>query len=371
MSVVHVGIDARLISGQLAGIGYYTYQLYKYLRRSGKFKITLYDDDYFAAGSDFAHLSNRGMRKIAYILWLNTRFPGQLKKDEVDLIHSPNFIPPLWKGPTAVVTFHDMGFLRYPNTHHELYAALFPSLVNRTVDRARIIVTPSDSSRKEICYYYPRAKNKIRVVHLAASEEFRRLDNDGFLDSVRQKYNLPQEIILCVGTLEPRKNLERLFTAFGIYFQRRPHSDLKLVLCGKKWIKHEKFLQALHVSGVADKVIITGYVPQDELAAIYNCAMALAFPSYYEGFGIPAVEAMNCGLPVIASNVFSLPEILGDAALYFDPFDPMDIADSIEKIVDNPDERWRLREIGLNRAKKFSWEKTAKEMEDVYTEALN
>ncbi|NQS97043.1 MAG: glycosyltransferase family 4 protein [candidate division Zixibacteria bacterium] len=367
---LHVGIDARLISGQLAGIGHYTYLLYKYLRESGQHKITLYDDDYFTGGGDFSRLRGRGLRKILYILWLNTRFPAQLKRDEVDLIHAPNFIPPLWGKPPSVATFMDLGFLRYPHTHHSLYAAAFPSLVNRAVDKARLIAVPSKSTRDEIIHFYPRARNKIRVVYLAAEEAFKVLNDSALLDSVRAKHKLPERFILCVGTMEPRKNLERFFNAFGMYLGRNPGSELRLVLCGKSWVRHGRFLEALRASGIGERVIIAGYVAQDELAAIYNCALALAFPTFYEGFGIPAVEAMQCGLPVISSEAFSLPEVLGGAAIYFNPFDPEAMASAIEKITESDEERTRLREAGLERAKMFSWEKTAKEMEDVYTEAL-
>lgn len=368
---MHVGIDARLISVQLAGIGQYAYLLYKYLRESGRYRITLYNDDYFTGGWNFSHLRSRALRKISYIVWLNTRFTAQLKQDGVDLIHAPNFIPPLWGKPPSVATFMDLGFLRYPHTHHSLYAAMFPSLVNRAVDKARLIIAPSNSSSDEIIHFFPRAKNKIRVVYLAAAKGFKVLDDSAILDSVREKYKLPEKFILCVGTLEPRKNLDRFFKAFSLYLQRRPSSDLKLVLCGKSWVRHRKFLEELSSSGIGERVIIAGYVAQDELTAIYNCALALAFPSFYEGFGIPAVEAMQCGLPVISSNAYSLPEVLGEAAIYFNPFKPEEMASAIEIIADNSEERIRLREAGLQRANMFSWKKTAKDMEDIYAEALD
>jgi glycosyltransferase involved in cell wall biosynthesis len=209
------------------------------------------------------------------------------------------------------------------------------------------------------------------VIYEAAGGNFKVINDAEYLQNIRTKFHLPEHFLLCVGTLEPRKNLERFFTAFNLFINKYPRSDLKLVLCGKTWLRHRDFLRSLQTSGIAHKVLMLGYVTGEDLAGIYNCALALAFPSYYEGFGLPAVEAMQCGLPVIASNAFSLPEILQDAALYFDPFDIDEMALAIELISSDPDEREHLRERGLLRAKFFSWEKTAKETEEIYYEALD
>jgi len=368
---VHIGIDVRLITDKMSGIGAYAFNLFRYLQRATELKVTFYDDDHFAEVKDFDRFSRRGWRKMAYIYWLNSRFPKILLEEGVDLLHSPNFVPPLWKGPPSVVTFHDMGFLRYPHTHHGWYAALFPSLVNAAVQRARRIITPSHSSRNEIIHFYPRAKNKIRVIYEAAAENFRLIDNQVELEQLRVKYNLPHRFILCVGTLEPRKNLHRFIGAFKIWREKNVQPEVKLVLCGKSWIRHQKFLQFLHSSGAEADIILTGYVPADEIAGIYNLAQALAFPSYYEGFGLPAVEAMNCGLPVMASNAFSLPEVLGEAAVYFDPFSQQDMIQAMNLVLNNRDQQIRLKELGLQRGKMFSWQKTAQMTEEVYLEALN
>ena len=174
-----------------------------------------------------------------------------------------------------------------------------------------------------------------------------------------------------MGTLEPRKNLHRFIGAFKIWREKNVQPEVKLVLCGKSWIRHQKFLQFLHSSGAEADIILTGYVPADEIAGIYNLAQALAFPSYYEGFGLPAVEAMNCGLPVMASNAFSLPEVLGEAAVYFDPFSQQDMIQAMNLVLNNRDQQIRLKELGLQRGKMFSWQKTAQMTEEVYLEALN
>lgn len=365
-----IGIDARLFSDKIAGIGHYTNSLYQHLTKIKGIETVLYSDQRFSGMRDPARIKSRGLRKISYIIWLNTEFPRILREDAIDIVHAPNFVPPFRGNTPSVATFHDLGFLRYPETHHGLYAALFPSLVNRAVDKARLIITPSKSSRDEIIYYYPRAKAKIRVIYEAASEVFKKIVDTSVLDEVRRKFRLPEKFILCVGTLEPRKNLEIFFIAFKRFLEYAPNSDLRLVLCGKSWIRHREFLKELSNSGIADRVLMTGYVEQNDLVGIYNCALALAFPSYYEGFGIPAVEAMKCGLPVIASDAFSLPEVLGEAALYFDPFDIEEMTQSIQIISSDPAKRGELSELGSRRAQMFSWDETARQTLEVYREAL-
>lgn len=365
-----IGIDARLFSEEIAGIGHYIHHLHRHLSRLEGVEVVLYSDRHFSADKDFARFHSRGLRKIAYLHWLNTRFPKVLKEDGVELIHAPNFVPPFRTDVASVATFHDLGFLRYPKTHHGLYAALFPSFVNRAVNEARLIITPSESSCDEALHFYPRAKDKIRVVYEAAAEVFKVIEDENLLNQVRRKFNLPDRFLLCVGTLEPRKNLERFFIAFKQFLARCPESDLKLVLCGKSWIRHQAFLRDLNNSGVKDRVTMTGYVQQDELVGIYNCALALAFPSYYEGFGIPAVEAMKCALPVLASGAYSLPEVLGEAAVYFDPFDIDEMTEAVRVIDLDSDLRNELRQKGLERAEKFSWDETARQTLEVYREAL-
>lgn len=376
----HIGIEGRLQSQRMAGIGQYTFNLYNQLKDSRRLKVSLFDDEYFmredtrgimGMNDKLTNIGGRGARKIAYIIWLNTIFPGILKRQKVDLTHAVNFVPQLTGGTPAVATFHDTGYLRYPHTHHGMYAAVFPSFANAAVYKSRLIIVPSRSSRDEMLFYYPQAKDKVRVVHLAASEEFRIISDSALLKSVVKMYSLPEKFILCVGTLEPRKNLERFIGAFKRYIDRNSSSDLHLVLCGQSWVRHQKFLSGLRESGIAERVVLTGYVKSEELAAIYNLALALGFPSFYEGFGIPAVEAMQSGLPVLASNAFSLPEVLGDAALYFDPFDNEGMTKAIDKIAKDAELRIHLREAGLERARSFSWKKTAEATEEVYLEALN
>ena len=368
---MHIGIDARIITHQMAGIGNYTYSLCRELQKSDRLKVTLFDDEFFADHRNFSQLSSRGLRKILYTVWLNTRFPSILKENRIDLVHAPNFVPPLYSGPPAVATFHDVGYLRYPHTHHGLYAALFPGFANAAVEKSRRIIVPSKSTRDEMIHFYPRCKDKLRVVYMAAREEFRKIDDQDFLNLIAKKYSLPEKFLLCVGTLEPRKNLERFFLAFRRYYDRHPDSGLHLVLSGKTWVRHRKFLESLKKSGLEHRIVLTGYIPQEEIAAVYNLALALAFPSYYEGFGIPAVEAMRCGLPVISSNAFSLPEILQDAAVYFDPFDIGQMTAAVSRISEDAELRDELTRTGLKRAEDFSWENTAGQTEEIYREALN
>jgi len=368
--MLHIGFDVRLITDKMSGIGGYAYNLYRHLRESANLQVTFFDDDYFG-GSDFCRIPSRGRRKIAYMIWLNAKFPRILREAGVEVLHSPNFVPPFWGKIPAVVTFHDVGYLRYPHTHQGIYAAVFPSFANAAAEKAKIIIAPSESTRREILHFYPRVKSKVRVIYEGANENFRVIEDNTELNHLREKYRLPERFILCVGTLEPRKNLERFIAAYRIWIEKNPGQKVKLILCGKSWVRHKSFLDFLQNSGVKDKIVLTGYVPSEEIAGIYNLAEALGFPSYYEGFGLPAVEAMNCGLPVIASNVYSLPEVLGEAAAYFDPFSTDEMVKALDLVLKNAEERQRLRELGLQRAKLFSWKKAAEMTEQVYFEAAD
>jgi glycosyltransferase involved in cell wall biosynthesis len=232
-----------------------------------------------------------------------------------------------------------------------------------------MIIAVSENTKKDILNFFPfLEEKKIRVIYEAADDHFTVIQDEKILAGCRQQYHLPPEFILCVGTLEPRKNLVTLLNAFSNVSQKK---DIPLVITGKKGWKYKEIFKTFSNLRLEKKVFFTGYVYQEDLPALYNLATVFVYPSIYEGFGLPPLEAMQCGCPVITSNVSSLPEIVGDAAIKVNPFSVKALEEAIYKLVSNPELRKDYIHTGLKQAEKFSWDKCAQETFQVYQEVLN
>lgn len=296
----------------------------------------------------------------------------------IDLVHYPYFEPffltlPIQKKYKTVVTVHDLTPFVFPD--------FFPSGIKGKIKwnmqrfllrKADRIVTDSECSKKDVMKYTGIKGEKIQVVYLAADESYRKLHDELFMSAVKKKYNLPQTFGLYVGDVTWNKNLPRLIKA-------AIQADISLVMVGKtltnkkydasnKWNQDLRKTQELIDS--CKNIHPLGFIPTEELAAVYNCATFFAMPSLYEGFGLPLLEAMSCGCPVVTSKEGSIPEVVGDAGLYVDAYSEKDIEEGMLKIIHNKALRTGLIKKGFERSKKFSWEKTAARMQDIYTEVL-
>jgi len=242
--------------------------------------------------------------------------------------------------------------------------------VRATARRATQIITVSNYSRDDIVATYGIAPERITVTPEAAAPHFARVTNSNELRRVREGYGIAKEYILSLCSIHPRKNLVRLIEAYTSLRQSRPVGEFpQLVLAGKRaWLDRETIRAAERNAGDRD-IVFTGYVPDQELAALYSSAICFVYPSYFEGFGLPVLEAMQCGVPVIAGNRTSLPEVVGDAGALVDPFDERELATAIARVIDNPDYRAQLCVKGLKRAKFFSWTTTARLTLQVYERA--
>ncbi len=287
--------------------------------------------------------------------WTHLRFAAALWHDRPDVTFVPAHTLPFIFPGRAVVTVHDLGFKHFPEAHPTRQRLYLDWTTRTSAGRARIVLTDSDATARDLSRFYGTPGDKTQVVYPGVNPPSLAPRGKMGIEDVRQKYGLPEHYFLFIGTLQPRKNIARIVSAFQGWKQTHPGSSTGLVLAGGKgWL-----FDPTWVNGVED-VYLPGYIDDAVKAALYSGSLALVFPSLYEGFGFPVIEAMQCGTPVIASNTSSLPELVGDAGLLVDPLDVDAIAAAMSQISD--DERWHkaLCEKGYVQAAKFTWERAGK-----------
>ncbi len=295
----------------------------------------------------------------------------ELRQHPVDVLHVQFTAPPL--APCKVVcTIHDLAFEHLPETFKRRSWMQLRMTVRHTAKRATRIITVSEYSRRDIAKTYGIPAERITVTYEAAPPHFQPVTSEKELQRVKQTYGIEGAYLLSVGSIQPRKNLTRLIASYSRLLAKNAARKLpKLVLVGKRAWLYGETLKAIQDMGLRDSVILTGYVPESDLPALYSGALCFIYPSYFEGFGLPPLEAMKCGAPVIVGDRTSLPEVVGNAAMMVDPFDIDALAFAIEKLIDDSDYRSYLRVQGLERAKKFSWHSTAKQTLEVYKQAAS
>jgi glycosyltransferase involved in cell wall biosynthesis len=290
-----------------------------------------------------------------------------LRKERVDLLHALAFVTPLLSRCPSVVTIYDLSFLLYPESFRRAkrsYLGLFTRLSAR---RARRIIAISESTKRDVVRLLGVPPEKVEVVYCGIDEAFRPLAEDQ-VAAFRSQHGLPERFILFVGTIEPRKNVTRLIEAFADL--RFAICDLRLVIGGAKgWFYQDVFARVEEL-GLQGEVMFPGYIPVSELPLWYNAAELFVYPSLHEGFGLPPLEAMACGTPVVAANTSSLPEVVGEAGLTVDPLDVEGLAEAMRRVLGDDALQQEMRKRGLQRARGFSWTKTAQETVQVYRRAM-
>ena len=283
----------------------------------------------------------------------------------VTLFHAAAHLLPKLTQARSVFTLHDVAYRLYPQYHllqNRLYLTL---MMPRFLARADAVICVSEHTRRDALRYYPRLDPaKIHVIPEGVEPHFRPPAHLAELAPIRAKYGLPERFILYVGTIEPRKNLPTLLEAYAVLRQHLPEVGL-VIVGGKGWL-YESFFQALKRLGLEQHVKLTGYVPEADLPKIIACARVFAYPSEFEGFGLPPLEAMACGVPVACSNASSLPEVVGDAGLLLPPHDGHAWQSALYNLLTDVELRSDLRERGLARARQFTWEETARRTLEVY-----
>jgi len=293
---------------------------------------------------------------------------AELRKNPVDVLHVQFTAPPFCPCP-VVVSIHDLSFEHLPQTFKRRSRTQLRLTVRHSARRAARIISLSEHGRRDIIETYGITAERVSAIPLAAPSHFAPVQDVRELQRVRHNYGIDGDYILSVGSIQPRKNLARLVQAYASLRGNKSADKLpKLVLVGKCGWLYDETLRALEETGVADTVVLTGYVPQEDLPALYSGSLCFVYPSYFEGFGLPPLEAMKCGAPVIVGNKTSLPEVVGDAALAVDPFDVEAIASAMKRVIESPALRDELSIKGQARAKTFDWRETARKTLAIYQE---
>ncbi|MEZ4868703.1 MAG: glycosyltransferase family 1 protein [Caldilineaceae bacterium] len=369
---MRIGIDARLIYHQPAGISRYTWHLLRALAQ-------LDQQDEFIVFQHRKHrpplIEQSNFRRSTLYTPVHHRLeqmllPLELAWHALDLIHSTDFISPLYSPIPAVITVHDLAFLHWPNFLTKDSAAYY-SQIDRAVRHARHIIVPSESTKQDLIGILGVPDKKISVIYEATNPIFAPMPLAEAKAAVQSKFKIAVPYILFVSTIEPRKNVNGLLQAFRHLLDKYNVDDTALVLAGSRgWLYEETMtlVQRLHLE---EQTYFVGRVTDEELQELYVGARCHVHPAHYEGFGLPPLEAMACGTPTIVSNVSSLPEVVGDAALLVDPQDPEELAVAMHRLLQDDVLHAELREKGLKRAQCFSWEMAARSTLEVYRKAVN
>ena len=291
---------------------------------------------------------------------------AELRKHPVDVLHVQFTAPPFCPCP-VVVSIHDLSFEHLPQTFKRRSRTQLRLTVRHSARRAAKILTLSEHTRRDIIETYGIEPTRITAIPLAAPGHFAPVEDYRELQRVRHNYGIDGPYILSVGSIQPRKNLTRLVNAYATLRGKYAQTELpKLVLVGKRAWLYDETLRTLEQTGVSESVVLTGYVPEADLPALYSGALCFVYPSFFEGFGLPPLEAMKCGTPVIVGNKTSLPEVVGDAGVTVDPFDTSSIAAAIESLINDSVLRRELSVKGRKRAETFDWLETARQTLAIY-----
>lgn len=364
---MRIGIDARALGSNGGGDETYIRSVIRALEavdRDNEYTIFL-----DVRGVASAVPSMERMRQIVVAPHnLQVRIPLTLPlavaRAQIDLLHVQYLAPPLCPVP-VVVSVHDIAPERYPQFFTPAAVAQLRIIMPLMVRRAATVLTLSEFSKQDIVRRYCVPPEKVVVAPGAADPMFRPLHDTARLEGVRARYKTSERFILCVGNLQPRKNLRALIAAY-VKLRRAGAISHRLVLVGRRaWLYDDTFAAARD-SGYTDELVFTDYVPDEDLVALYNAADLFVYPSIFEGFGLPPLEAMACGTPVIASNTSAIPETVGDAALTVNPFDIEGLASALAMALTDAELRAQLSTRGVQRAAVFSWENTARTILNVY-----
>lgn len=307
-----------------------------------------------------AHMVSRFLTQMAF---------SQKKRRQFDVYHEPNFVPYRFDGPT-VITVHDLSYIRFPDTHPRVRVDFMTRFMPRALERADMILVDSQFVKQEVVEVFGVLPQKIAVTHLGVSGLFRPMSESETRQSCA-KYGLNhRKYLLTVGTLEPRKNLIQVLRAYQSLPQR-VQKQYPLIIVGMKGWLYATIEQEMAPLIGNGRVRLLGYVSDEELVQIYASATALLYPSIYEGFGLPPLEGMASGVPVITSNQSSIPEVVGDAAIMVDPHDVDALKEAVMMVIEDTEKAGQLRDLGIERAKEFSWERCARDTVAVYKRIAN
>lgn len=373
---MRIGLDGLPLTSPKSGVGHYTYELAHALAAiepANSFELT-YPSTYpgitlIAADDGRQRPANLKIQRVSVGLlgrhWWSIGLPRYIRREQLRLFHGTNYDVPLRRHCATVLTVHDLSQFLYPETHPQRGVKRARRRLPLMTHTADAIIVPTESVRREVFEHLKVSPEKVFAIPEAARASFRTM---GFSETVavRRRLGVRENYLLAVGTIEPRKNLLLLISAFEELARAQPDNDLQLVIAGGHgWLSGPLF-EALEKSPVRKRILLTDYLHDEDLRGLYAACSAFVYPSIYEGFGLPPLEAMACGAPVIASRIPTLVETLDEAAYFFDPQSSEQLVKAIIQVTTNHDLRQRLMSDGLQHAGKFSWERTARSTLEVY-----
>lgn len=369
-----VGINAHLLAGEAgyrrAGIHQYIAQVLRHLPREedepAYTVYTKYESD-FLQQPGITAVSTRvpTESRLFRIVWEQLIWPWQNWRNQIDLLHSMAFVLPLMATKPAIVTIYDLSFLHFPDNFPAAQRFYLTSQTRRSAKKAKRIITISQSAKQDVHQFFNIPLHKIDVVYPGVDSMYCCLPEDE-VAAFKEKRGINGRFILHLGTLQPRKNIPLLLEAFA----QLADPTLKLILVGGKGWMFDAIFERVRSLDLVDRVIFTGYAPDDELPLWYNAADLFVLPSQYEGFGMPIVDAMACGTPVIAANNSSLPEAIGQAGMLFAPNSVADLAERMANVLYNAEISDKMRQLGMEHARTFSWEQAGRETAVIYQKVL-
>lgn len=374
-----IGIDYTPAYEQGAGIGRYVRELVSALAQVDQHRAYRL----FVSGAKQQNLSpipglnfSWAVSRISPLwaarIWHRARIPipVELWTGKLSIFHATDFaLPPTLPGTKTLLTVHDLSFVFAPETASPRLKRYLDQIVPRSIRRADHVLADSLATKQDIVEVYGTVPEKITVLYSGVNPDFRQITDPDALNSVRQKYGLGNwPYLFTVGTVQPRKNYARLCEAIA---QLKEFSDVHLVIAGGKGWLDDNIYSTVERLQLKQRVHFIGFAADEDLPALYSAAVAVPYVSLYEGFGLPVLEAMACGAPVVAANCSSLPEVVGMAGVMVDPYDTDAIADGIRQVLDSSDFRAELQRRGSERARQFTWQRSAQELARVYGELLS
>jgi len=365
-----IGIDAReFVPGKITGIGRFLWHFLQHATASNyPHEYVLFCNQKTHIPFDLPKLKKVIITEKITPIWDQILLPLNIAREKIDVFFTPYFKAPFFLPSNMVLIINDLIPLFFPEEHRLINRLYFRFMCGMAARRATKIITISANSRDDIIKFFSLPSNKIEVIHLGVEKRFR--SPDIRIEETRRKYTLPQKFILYVGNLSPHKNVQGLIKSYAS-LPLNLREEYKLVLSSFSSDKYFAYIEkVIKEMKLTKDVLFTGFIDEKDLPAVYHMSSLFAFPSLYEGFGLPPLEAMACGCPVVSSDTSSMPEVLGDAALFFNPYHIEEMSLAIRQMLEDENLRNRFRQKGLERAKLFTFEEMTNRILDVFESVL-
>ncbi|MCX7918626.1 MAG: glycosyltransferase family 4 protein [bacterium] len=369
---MNVAIDARALIPQPTGIGVYLKHLldeYAQMTEEHTYYLLSSRNICYTAPANLARFNRIEQYGLPGNIWLQLQVPKLLKRLGIDIFHSPFGVIPFRCPCASVITVHDLTFHFYPKLTDIKNRLLLPRLIPKSLNRATAIIVDSKAIKNELVELYKIRENQIEVIHLAPSSFSRLIPKETARKYLAERYGIQSRFILFVGTLEPRKNIEVLLKTYH-QLPTELREKYQLVLVGKKGWQYQSIFKLIDELNLQNQIIFMNYVSEEDLPFFYNAAAVFVYPSLYEGFGLPLVDALACGTPIITSKISSMPEVVSYAGILIDPKNESELIKALSRLLTDQELANHLSEKALSRAHHFSWQDTARKTFEVYRNAV-